>query len=160
MIFNGSYVFSTIYCQFFMLFNGNFIFFVNFPCYPIAILHFFFNFLLIFHVIQWKMCIFLLFVNFLCYSMGSLQVVIFPCYSMGSLHFVIFPCYSMEIWELRRVRGGRMDGRTDVRKFTPVSNRTSALWGRCPKRVNRNVWPGKDGLESCLASARVSISLA
>ena len=26
------------------------------------------------------------------------------------------------------------DGRTDVRKFTPVSYRTSALWGRCPKR--------------------------
>ena len=35
-------------------------------------------------------------------------------------------------------RGGRTDGRTyvrtDVRKFTPVSYRTSALWGRCPKR--------------------------
>ena len=27
---------------------------------------------------------------------------------------------------------GRMDGRTDVWKFTPVSYRTSALWGRCP----------------------------
>ena len=30
---------------------------------------------------------------------------------------------------------GRKDGRTDVWKFTPVSYRTSALWGRCPKRV-------------------------
>ena len=32
----------------------------------------------------------------------------------------------------------RMDGRTyvrtDLRKFTPVSYRTSALWGHCPKR--------------------------
>ena len=28
----------------------------------------------------------------------------------------------------------RTDGRTDVWKFTPVSYRTSALWGRCPKR--------------------------
>ena len=27
-----------------------------------------------------------------------------------------------------------MDVRMDVRKFTPVSYRTSALWGRCPKR--------------------------
>ena len=27
---------------------------------------------------------------------------------------------------------GRTDVRTDVRKFTPVSYRTSALWGRCP----------------------------
>ena len=27
----------------------------------------------------------------------------------------------------------RTDGRTDVWKFTPVSYRTSAIWGRCPK---------------------------
>ena len=36
---------------------------------------------------------------------------------------------------------GRTDGRTyvrtDVWKFTPVSYRTSALWGRCPKRMAR-----------------------
>ena len=25
----------------------------------------------------------------------------FPCYSMGSLHFIHFPCYSMGIWSLR-----------------------------------------------------------
>ena len=34
--------------------------------------------------------------------------------------------------------GGCTDGRTyvrtDVRKFTPVSYRTSAVWGRCPER--------------------------
>ena len=29
---------------------------------------------------------------------------------------------------------GRTDGRTDVSKFPPVFYRTSALWGRCPKR--------------------------
>ena len=29
----------------------------------------------------------------------------------------------------------RTDGCTDVWKFTPASYRTSALWGRCPKRV-------------------------
>merc|ERR1711911_258050 len=92
------------------------------------------------------MCIFLLFVNFPCYSMGSLQVVIFPCYSMGSLHLVIFPCYSMEIRKLRRLGGtyGRTYVRTDVRKFTPVSYRTSALWGRCPKK-KRIVAKASDG---------------
>ena len=30
--------------------------------------------------------------------------------------------------------GRRTYVRTDVWKFTPVSYRTSALWGRCPKR--------------------------
>ena len=30
--------------------------------------------------------------------------------------------------------GGRTDVRTDVWKFTPVSYRTSVLWGRCPKK--------------------------
>ena len=113
MIFNGSYVFSTIYCQFSMLFNGNFIFLSIFHVIQLLFCIFFY-FLLIFHVIRWKMCIFLLFVNFPCYSMGSLQVVIFPCYSMGSLHFVIFPCYSMEIWELRRLGGGRTDGCKEI----------------------------------------------
>ena len=35
---------------------------------------------------------------------------------------------------LSSLRGGdvRTYGRTDVWKFTPVSYRTSALWGRCP----------------------------
>ena len=41
------------------------------------------------------------------------------------------------IWGLRGALGGgwmdrRTDGRTDVWKFTPVSYRTSVLWGRCP----------------------------
>ena len=31
-----------------------------------------------------------------------------------------------------------MDERTDVWKFTPVSYRTSALWDRCPKRLQRD----------------------
>ena len=29
------------------------------------------------------------------------------------------------------------DGRTDVWKFPPVFYRTSALWGRCPKRKRK-----------------------
>ena len=47
------------------------------------------------------------------------------------------------IWGLRGASGGdvrtdvRTYGRTDVWKFTPVSYRTSALWGRCPKRKER-----------------------
>ena len=32
---------------------------------------------------------------------------------------------------------GRKDGRTDVWKFPPVFYRTSALWGRCPKRKEK-----------------------
>ena len=41
------------------------------------------------------------------------------------------------IWGLRGAWGGdvRTDVRTDIWKFTPVSYRTSALWGRCPKSV-------------------------
>ena len=35
-------------------------------------------------------------------------------------------------------KDGWTDGRTDVWKFTPVSYRTSALWGRCPK----SIWAG------------------
>ena len=31
-------------------------------------------------------------------------------------------------------KDGWKDGRTDVSKFPPVFYRTSALWGRCPKR--------------------------
>ena len=42
-------------------------------------------------------------------------------------------------WDLRieKLWGDiRTDIRTDVRKFTPVFYRTSALWGRCPKKVS------------------------
>jgi len=106
-------------------------------------------------------------VNFPCYLMGNLHFSIFfvkfQCYSMGSLCFVIFSCYSMGIQELRSLGGWRRDGRrmdkrwtdgqtdrwtdgqmdrwTDrwmnIRKFTPVSYRTSALWGRCPRSVQQ-----------------------
>ena len=34
---------------------------------------------------------------------------------------------------------GRTDGRTDVWKFTPVSYRISALWGRCPKSMSVSI---------------------
>ena len=34
------------------------------------------------------------------------------------------------------------DVRTDIRKFTPVSYRTSALWGRCPKEGHYCIWAG------------------
>ena len=46
------------------------------------------------------------------------------------------------IWGLRGASGGmyvRTYGRTDVWKFTPVSYRTSALWGRCPKSNGYNL---------------------
>ena len=33
-------------------------------------------------------------------------------------------------------KDGRTEGRTDVSRFPPVFYRTSALWGRCPKRVH------------------------
>ena len=33
---------------------------------------------------------------------------------------------------------GQMYGRADIWKFTPVSYRTSALWGCCPKRIELN----------------------
>ena len=34
--------------------------------------------------------------------------------------------------------GGGMYGWTDIRKFTPVSYRISALWGNCPKRLTKH----------------------
>ena len=44
--------------------------------------------------------------------------------------------YGSERADFGSERGlGGTDRQTDVRKFTPVSYRTSALWGRCPKRV-------------------------
>ena len=110
-----------------MLFNRNFAFFqflVNLPCYSMGILHFS-QFSLFSMLFNGNHAIFHFFVNFLCYSMGS-------------LYFVNFPCYSMGIQGLRSFGGGdvRTNGRTDVQtdvwKFTPVTYRTSALWGRCP----------------------------
>ena len=40
---------------------------------------------------------------------------------------------------------GRKDGRTDVSKFPPVFYRTSALWGRCPKRIYKGSKDAKPG---------------
>ena len=52
------------------------------------------------------------------------------------------------VWVLDGPRGGgtdgRKDGRTDVWKFPPVSYRTSALWGRCPKGRKRREKEGKE----------------
>ena len=45
--------------------------------------------------------------------------------------FYQFPMLFNRDWGLRSFGG---DGRTDIWKFTSVSYRTSALWGRCPKR--------------------------
>ena len=75
-------------------------FLINLACYSMGILHFS-QFPLSFYVIQWEICIFLLFVKF-------------PCYLMGSLYFVNFPCYSMRIWGLRSFWGGGTDRRTDA----------------------------------------------
>ena len=47
----------------------------------------------------------------------------------------------MDRWTDGRTDGrmdGRTDGWTDGWKFTPVSYRTSVLWGRCPKSVTKN----------------------
>ena len=93
-----------------MIFNGNFAFF-SISC----------QFAILFNG---NFTFFLVFIKFPCYSMGYMH---FSCF------FVNFPSYSMGIWGLESFGGG-MDRRTDIWKFTPVSYRTSALWGRCPKR--------------------------
>ena len=105
-----------------MLFNRNFAFF---------------NFSLIYNVIQWEFYIFLSFhqfsmlfnrdfsylflVNFPCYLMGISYFfhffINFPCYSMGILHFFNFPCYSMGTWGSKALAGGRTDGRTDGQRL-------------------------------------------
>merc|ERR1712002_1360442 len=59
----------------------------------------------------------------------------------GMFSFCHFPMLFNGNLRIEKLGGGRTDGRTyvrtDVRKFTPVSYRTSALWGRCPKRERR-----------------------
>ena len=86
-----------------MIFNGNFAFF--------------FHFLSICHVIQWEFYIFLSFHQFSMLFNGKYAFfcffVNFPCYSMGSLHFDNFPCYPMGIWGLESFGGGQKDGRKD-----------------------------------------------
>ena len=103
-----------------MLFNGSFAFFqflVNLPCYSIGISYFFY-FSSILHVIQWEVYAFY-------------QLMLFN----GNLR-------------LEKLRGGtnsRTDGWTDACKSTPVSHRTSTLWGHCPKREEKK---GKNSRKS------------
>ena len=56
----------------------------------------------------------------------------------GKLVVCQFPMLFNVNLRLEKLLGGdvRTYVRTDVWKFTPVSYRTSALWGRCPKRVD------------------------
>ena len=64
--------FFFIFYLFSMLFNGDFCifaFFVIVPCYSIGIFPFF-QFLAIFHTIQWEFLYSSVFVNFPCYSIG------------------------------------------------------------------------------------------
>ena len=49
---------------------------------------------------------------------------------------------------------GRMDGRTEVWKLPPVSYRTLALWGRCPKRIKGFLGRGPKGPMSCRKQGR------
>ena len=102
--------------QFSMIFNGSFAFFqylINFQWE----FHIFLIFWSIIYVIQWEICIFLLIIQW---------------------EVCILPIFHVIQWiEKLQGEGGWMYGWTDRHtKFTPVSYmyRTSALWGRCPKR--------------------------
>merc|ERR1712002_1282636 len=59
----------------------------------------------------------------------------------GMFSFCHFPMLFNGNLRIEKLGGGRTDGRTyvrtDVRKFAPVSYRTSALWGRCPKKEKK-----------------------
>ena len=44
---------------------------------------------------------------------------------------------NLRLGKLQGGMEGRMEERIDVWKFTPLSYRTSALWGRCPKREEK-----------------------
>ena len=90
--------------QFSMIFNGTFAFsqfFVMLPCYSMGISNCF-HFSSIFHVIQWEICIFLLFCKF---------SMLFN----GKFAFSQYPCYGKGIWGLRSFGGmdGWMDGWMD-----------------------------------------------
>ena len=59
----------------------------------------------------------------------------FPMLFNGKFAFWHFPMLFNENLRIKKFGGDvRTDVRTDIRKFTPVSYRTSALWGRCLKR--------------------------
>ena len=96
-----------------------FLFFVNFPCYSMENVHFSI------------VCKFSMLFN------GKFASCHFPMLFNGKFAFCHFPMLFNGNLRIEKVRGGRTDGRmyvrTDVRKFTPVSYRTSALWGCCPK---------------------------
>ena len=83
----------------------------------------FFNFSSICHVIQWEFHIFFIFHQF-------------PMLFNGEFAFYQFPMLFNREALGGGTEGGK-DGRTDIWKFTPVSYRTSALWGRCPKNGRR-----------------------
>merc|ERR1711911_351928 len=81
--------------------------------------------------------LFLVFINFPCYSMGNILFLLFCEFSMvfnGKVAFCQFSMLFNGNLRLEKLWGGQTDGRTDILKFTPVSHRTSAFWGRCPKR--------------------------
>ena len=89
-----------------MLFNRNFAFFqffINLPCYSMGILHFS-QFSLIFYVIQWEICNFLLFCKFSMLFNGKFVFCQFPMLFNGNLRLEKLP------------GGGRMEGPTEGRK--------------------------------------------
>ena len=105
MIFNGNYVFSTISCEFSMFSNCNFAFFF-------------------------------IFCEFSMLSNGKFASCHFPMLFNEKFAFCHFPLLFNGNLRIEKLQGGTYGltyVRTDVRKFTPVSYRTSALWGRCPK---------------------------
>merc|ERR1712074_446206 len=104
--------------------------------------------------IQLLFCFFFIFGSFPCYLMESVLFLIvckfsmlfnrkfaschFPMLFNGKFAFCHFPMLFNGNLRIEKVRGGTYERtyvRMDVRKLTPVSYRTSALWGRCPKRA-------------------------
>ena len=91
-----------------------------------------------------NLTLFSVFINFPCYSIGNMHFFAFLLISMlfnGKFAFCQFSMLFNGDLRLEKLWGGCMygqtDGRMDVWKFTPVSYRTSALWGRYPKRKVR-----------------------
>ena len=105
-----------------MLFNGilAFLHFFQFtiksPCYSIRISHSFDHQLSMLCNGKFAFCQFSILFN------GNFAFLQFPMLFNGNMRLRSF-CGG----------GGWTDRRTDVWKFTPVSYRTSAFWGRCPK---------------------------
>ena len=125
--------------QFSMIFNGSYISFYNFLLI-FHVIQWEFHFLSIFYVIQLQFCNFCyLFLNFPCYWMGYMHFSIFCNLSMlfngkvvfcrlpmlfnGKFAFCHFPMLFNGNLRIEKLWGGTY-GRTDVRKFTPLSYRT------------------------------------